>query len=78
MFLKGNIGLGRFDKGNINNEDWLADRELSYINNASRQRNGRFTYFTADLGYDFLRGANYKVGGFIGWTYYEQSSDSIG
>ncbi|MDA9431887.1 hypothetical protein XH88_08840 [Bradyrhizobium sp. CCBAU 51627] len=78
VFLKGNIGLGRFDRGNINNEDWLADRKLSYINNASRQRNGRFTYFTADSGYDFLRGANYKVGGFIGWTYYEQSSDSIG
>ncbi|UVO30355.1 outer membrane beta-barrel protein [Bradyrhizobium arachidis] len=79
VFLKGNIGLGRFDKGHMNDEDWgLVDGGLSYINTISGQANGRFTYYTADVGYDFLRGANYKVGGFIGWTYYEQSSDSIG
>ncbi|MGY8682085.1 outer membrane beta-barrel protein [Bradyrhizobium sp. UFLA05-153] len=81
VFLKGNIGLGRFNKGNINNEDWgIPGRTgpLSYINNISGQANGRFTYYTADAGYDFLRGADYKVGGFVGWTYYEQSSDSIG
>ncbi|MCP3463088.1 outer membrane beta-barrel protein [Bradyrhizobium sp. CCGUVB23] len=77
VFLKGNIGLGRFNKGNINDEDWSLG-PLSYVNNISGQANGRFTYYTADAGYDFLRGANYKVGGFIGWTYYEQSSDSIG
>ncbi|MGY3622398.1 outer membrane beta-barrel protein [Bradyrhizobium sp. USDA 10063] len=77
-FLKGNIGVGRFNKGNINNEDWGIQPTLSYINNESGQANGRFMYYTADAGYDFLRGANYKVGGFIGWTYYGQSSDSIG
>ncbi|MBO4228148.1 outer membrane beta-barrel protein [Bradyrhizobium neotropicale] len=83
VFLKSNVGLGRFDKGNINNEDWgipaqLAGWPLSYVNTISGQANGRFTYYTADAGYDFLRGANYKLGGFLGWTYYEQSSDSIG
>ncbi|BAR55966.1 hypothetical protein NK6_2785 [Bradyrhizobium diazoefficiens] len=78
VFLKSNVGIGRFDKGNINDEDWGLDRSLSYVNTISGQANGRFTYYTADVGYDFLRGANYKVGGFIGWTYYEQSSDSIG
>ncbi|MEY9880537.1 hypothetical protein [Bradyrhizobium sp. USDA 329] len=77
--MKSNIGTGRFNKGNINNEDWgIPEEELSYINNVSGQANGRFTYYTADLGYDFLRGATYKVGGFMGWTYYAQSSDSIG
>ncbi|WP_225184826.1 outer membrane beta-barrel protein [Bradyrhizobium sp. NBAIM01] len=84
VFLKANIGLGRFDKGNLNNQDWGIPRYrgsrdyFSYINNASGQENGRFTYYTADVGYEFLRGASYKVGGFIGWTYYEQSSDSRG
>ncbi|MFB6453513.1 outer membrane protein [Bradyrhizobium tunisiense] len=77
-FLKSNVGIGRFDKGSTNDEDWGIDRSLSYINTRSGQANGRFTYYTADVGYDFLRGATYKVGGFIGWTYYEQSSDSIG
>ncbi|WP_271519401.1 outer membrane beta-barrel protein [Bradyrhizobium sp. CCBAU 53380] len=75
VFLKGNIGLGRFEKGNMNDEDWAG---RTYFNTTSGQTNGRFTYYTADAGYDFLRTANYKVGGFIGWTYYEQSSDTTG
>ncbi|WP_275191235.1 hypothetical protein [Bradyrhizobium sp. CSA112] len=78
IFLKGNIGLGRFNKGNINNEDWGIERSLSCINNVSGQANGRFTYYTADAGYDLLRGTSHKVGAFIGWPYYGQSSDSTG
>ncbi|WP_429034288.1 outer membrane beta-barrel protein, partial [Bradyrhizobium sp. I1.14.4] len=77
IFLKGNIGLGRFNKGNMNDEDWIFEH-LAYVNTVSGQANGNFTYYTADAGYDFLRGANYKVGGFIGWTYYGQKSDSLG
>ncbi|UPT92101.1 hypothetical protein HAP41_0000048265 (plasmid) [Bradyrhizobium barranii subsp. apii] len=68
MFLKSNLGTGRFNKGNSNDQDWGTP----YVNTKSGESNGRFTYYTADAGYDFLRGANYKVGGFIGWTYYEQ------
>ncbi|MGY3440016.1 outer membrane beta-barrel protein [Bradyrhizobium sp. USDA 4473] len=78
VFLKSNIGTGRFNAGNINNEDWGIERSFPYINNVSGQANGTFTYYTADAGYDFLRGANYKIGAFIGWTYYGQSSDSTG
>ncbi|MCP3397094.1 outer membrane beta-barrel protein [Bradyrhizobium sp. CCGB20] len=74
VFLKGNIGLGRFNKGNMNDEDWGSP----YVNTISGQANGRFSYYTGDAGYDFLRGADYKFGGFIGWSYYEQSSDSRG
>ncbi|WP_271574838.1 hypothetical protein [Bradyrhizobium sp. CCBAU 11361] len=59
----------------MNDEDWGIP---PYRNTISGEANGRFTYSTADAGYDFLRAANYKVGGFIGWTYYEQSSDSRG
>ncbi|MCP1909469.1 MULTISPECIES: omptin family outer membrane protease [Bradyrhizobium] len=74
VFLKSNIGLGQFNKGNMNDEDWGG----SYVNTVSGQANGRFTYYTADVGYDFLRGTDYKFGGFVGWTYYGQSSDSRG
>ncbi|UFW51491.1 MULTISPECIES: outer membrane beta-barrel protein [Bradyrhizobium] len=77
-FLKSNLGIGQFNKGKINNEDWIPEDGLSYINNLSGQSNGRFAYYTADVGYDFLRSSDYKVGGFIGWTYYGQSSDSTG
>ncbi|WP_157083563.1 outer membrane protein [Bradyrhizobium manausense] len=77
-FLKSTVGTGRFNKGTQNDEDWSLGRSLSYVNTISGQANGRFTYYTADAGYDFLRGANYKVGGFFGWAYYEQSSDTTG
>ncbi|WFU40180.1 hypothetical protein QA640_39255 [Bradyrhizobium sp. CB82] len=56
----------------MNDEDWgQLKYPLSYMNTISGQANGRFTYYTADAGYDLLRAANYKIGGFIGWTYYE-------
>ncbi|WP_407175386.1 outer membrane beta-barrel protein [Bradyrhizobium sp. STM 3562] len=82
-FLKGNIGFGRFNNGIMHDEDWgLVDREglpiASYELTRSGQANGRFTYYTADAGYDFLRGSTYKVGAFVGWSYYGQKSDSIG
>ncbi|KRR09775.1 outer membrane beta-barrel protein [Bradyrhizobium valentinum] len=77
IFLKGNIGFGRFNNGNMNDEDWGVD-PLAYRNTISGQANGRFTYYTADAGYDFLRGSTYKVGGFMGWSYYGQKSDTIG
>lgn len=81
IFLKGNIGLGRFNSGIMNDEDWgLADygHSMAYTNTRSGQANGRFMYYTVDAGYDFLRGSTYKIGGFAGWTYYGQKSDSIG
>ncbi|MGY3146335.1 opacity protein-like surface antigen [Bradyrhizobium sp. USDA 3397] len=82
IFLKGNIGFGRFNNGNMNDEDWGMSappyHSLTYRNTLSGQANGRFTYYTTDAGYDFLRGSTYKVGGFMGWSYYGQKSDSIG
>nr|WP_249790291.1 hypothetical protein [Bradyrhizobium yuanmingense] len=62
----------------MNDEDWLPHEGYPYVNTLSGQSNGRFAYYTADAGYDFLRSTNYKIGGFIGWGYYSQSSDSIG
>lgn len=76
IFLKGNIGLGRFNNGNVNDEDWGAS--FAYSNTISGQTNGRFMYYTADAGYDFLRRTAFKVGGFMGWTYYGQNSDTTG
>ncbi|MBH5372788.1 outer membrane beta-barrel protein [Bradyrhizobium glycinis] len=78
VFLKSNLGIGGFNKGKSNDEDWSPDKGLSYQNTLSDESNGKFTYYTADVGYDFLRGTNYKAGGFLGWTYYGQSSDSTG
>ncbi|MHC4049585.1 outer membrane beta-barrel protein [Bradyrhizobium sp. 25ACV] len=78
IFLKGNIGLGRFNNGNMNDEDWGIADNIAYSNTTSGQANGRFMYYTADAGYDFLRGTAFRVGGFMGWTYYGQNSDATG
>ncbi|WP_375784654.1 outer membrane beta-barrel protein [Bradyrhizobium sp. Pha-3] len=78
VFLKSTLGVGRFNRGNKNDEDWGIRDNFSYSNTLSNPSNGRFTYYTADVGYDFLRGTDYKVGGFIGWTYYGQNLDSTG
>ncbi|WP_284274758.1 outer membrane beta-barrel protein [Bradyrhizobium iriomotense] len=77
IFLKGNIGVGRFNKGKLNDED-SSIGEVAYSNTLSGQANGKFMYYTADAGYDFLRGRTYKLGAFVGWTYYGQKSDSMG
>jgi opacity protein-like surface antigen/outer membrane protease len=81
IFLKGNIGLGHFNNGQMNDEDWgmiSRGNPIAYSNTTSGQTNGRFMYYTADAGYDFLRGTAFKVGGFMGWTYYGQKSDTTG
>ncbi|WP_247800677.1 hypothetical protein [Bradyrhizobium sp. 191] len=74
IFLKGNIGVGRFKH---NNED-SSIYGRAYSNMLSSQANGRLTYYTADVGYDFLRDGTYKLGAFLGWTYYGQKSDTVG
>ncbi|MFB6451144.1 outer membrane beta-barrel protein [Bradyrhizobium tunisiense] len=78
IFVKGNVGIGRFNGGSMNDEDWGILGFASYSNTRSGQANGKFTYSTADVGYDFLRGSTYKVGGFVGWTQYGQKSDTPG
>ncbi|QOZ23770.1 outer membrane protein [Bradyrhizobium sp. CCBAU 51753] len=76
IFLKGNVGVGRFNKGRMNDED-SSTGSTAYSNTLSDQANGRFMYYTADVGYDFMRGSTYKLGAFIGGTYFGQKSDSI-
>ncbi|WP_245329176.1 outer membrane beta-barrel protein [Bradyrhizobium centrolobii] len=78
IFLKGNIGFGRFNSGQANDEDWgLMPNFLAYTNTSSGV-NGKFEYYTADAGYDFLRGSTYRLGAFIGWAYYGEKSDVKG
>ncbi|WP_247831005.1 hypothetical protein [Bradyrhizobium sp. 200] len=62
----------------MNDEDSSVGYREAYSNTISGQANGKFMYYTADAGYDFLRGSTYKVGAFVGWTYYGQKSDSVG
>ncbi len=78
IFVKGIAGLGSIDSGAMHDEDWGIFDSISYSNTASNEGNGQLGYAQADIGYDFLRGAGYKVGSFIGYSYYTQKSDTTG
>ena len=80
MFVKGNIGVGSLLGGQLNDEDWAINPgagEIAYSNTVSSVQ-GNIDYATLDLGYDFFRGAGYKLGGFVGYNYYQENKSAYG
>ena len=66
IFVKGNIGVGSLLGGQLNDEDWaLFGGTVAYSNTVSSVQ-GDIDYATLDLGYDFFRGAGYKLGAIRG------------
>ena len=78
VFLKGVAGLGAINTGKMNDEDWAIAGNVAYSNTVSNEGNGTLGYATADVGFDFLRGADYRVGPFVGFSYYTQRTDTTG
>jgi opacity protein-like surface antigen len=78
IFVKGNVGVGTFNGGHQNDEDWGIFGFVSYSNTLSSQNNGKLSYATTDVGYDVLRGSTYKAGAFVGYNYFSQRSDTLG
>ena len=83
IFVKGNIGVGSLLGGQLNDEDWayrsccsVALPSRTQIQCASVQ--GDIDYATLDLGYDFFRGAGYKLGAFVGYNYYKENKSAYG
>jgi opacity protein-like surface antigen len=84
-FVKGFIGGLDLEKSRMFNEDFYqTDASFAavpnsiYSNTISTARNGRALYATFDVGYDFLKKTDGKLGAFIGYNYYEQSSRAYG
>ena len=77
LFVKGNLGLGSISAGSMNDEDWGIFGFISYSNTVSNET-GRLNYATADLGYDFWRGSNYKFGAFIGYNRFAEKMETRG
>jgi opacity protein-like surface antigen len=75
VFVKGYAGVGVTGRGKQNDEDSFATLEgnlVPYTNSLSEKVRGHLNYVVADVGYDVLRGANYKVGGFVGYSFVDQ------
>ena len=50
---------------------------VAYSNTVSSVQ-GEIDYATLDLGYDFFRGAGYKLGAFVGYNYYQENKSAYG
>ncbi len=84
VFVKGNIGVGSLLGGQLNDEDWglsgaccVGGAAVAYSNTVSSVQ-GDIDYATADLGYDFFRGAGYKLGAFVGYNFYRENKSAYG
>ena len=83
LFVKGVAGLGGIGSGKQNDEDWgitvnNGATPIPYSNTVSNEGNGTLGYAIADVGLDLLRGTNFRVGPFIGYSYYTQRTDTTG
>lgn len=79
LFLKGFAGGGGLFSGKMYDEDWLIFGDtVPYSNTVSNPVKGSIAYGTVDVGYAFLRGAGFKVGGFVGYNYYEENKSAYG
>jgi opacity protein-like surface antigen len=79
IFVKGFLGGGSLLSGKLHDEDWgLSSGLIPYSNTVSDPVKGSIGYATGDIGYNFLRGAGFKVGGFIGYNYYTENKSAYG
>jgi hypothetical protein len=78
VFLKGFAGGGTLLGGKMNDEDWIADYGIPYSNTLSDPVKGSIGYATIDAGYAFWRGDGFKVGGFVGYNYYQENKSAYG
>lgn len=75
FFVKGNLGAGGADTGQLNDEDFPAKKVYS---NTLASASGHIGYATIDLGYNFLTAPGAKVGAFVGYNYYTQAINTYG
>lgn len=80
IFLSGFFGAGETFAGNLNDEDFnlTSPPPARAYNNSFSVNNGHIGYAVIDLGYDVLRSPAYKVGPFIGYSYFNQSLFKFG
>jgi outer membrane protease len=78
-FVKGYVGGGSFRKGNLKDEDWGLPPPLNpYSATLSVQEDGSPIYGSIDLGYNVVRGGDFRVGVFAGFHYLNDSVSAFG
>jgi hypothetical protein len=81
LFVKGYVGGGVTNTGQMNDEDSVLINHGvvgAYSNTLSPAVTGNITYGAIDGGFDFMRGAGYKVGLFGGYFAFNQDMSAFG
>ena len=76
-FVKGYAGAGALAKGNLQDEDFPPGID-PYSSTNSDQHGGFLSYASADVGYNVLRGGDFRVGAFVGYHYFNEGMNAFG
>lgn len=76
-FLKGYVGFGAVSKGTLQDEDF-PPLTTPYSSTTSQQQGGYLDYASIDVGYNFIRGGDFSLGGFVGYHFFQEVVDAYG
>ena len=74
--VKGYLGGGILTKGDLNDEDF-APFIVPYSSTMSNHKDGQQLDGSADLGFNFVRNHNIRVGAFAGYHYFQQQVNCL-
>jgi opacity protein-like surface antigen len=79
LMVKGFVG-GASGGGRLNDEDWGLQFGSAFVpySNTVSSVDDRIRYWTVDVGYDWWRGATYKIAPFVGYSHFHQDMEGFG
>ncbi|MGD0331877.1 MAG: porin family protein [Xanthobacteraceae bacterium] len=84
VFVKGYVGAGAITDGKQTDEDWsLLDgssppKAVTAYEVTGSTASGSLQYAAADVGFNVLHDRDYKVGPFVGYSYFHQTMNASG
>jgi len=84
VFVKGFVGAGAITSGKQNDEDWgvndgtVKEPIPTAYEVTGSSASGWLNYAAADIGYNVLHDRTYKVGPFVGYSYFHQTINAFG
>lgn len=76
-FVKGYVGGGVISQGRLQDEDF-PPYAVPYSSTISDEHSGHLDYASGDVGYDVVRGADFRLGAFVGYHYFNEVVNSFG
>ena len=77
FFLSGYAGLGKFNSGNLQDED-LPPLTIPYSSTNSPQSDGHLGYASVDAGYYVYDNGQFRLGGLVGLHYLDETFNAFG